>query len=182
MTPITLLNEHEFEITINRLAIQLIENHDDFSQSVLIGLQPRGVYLANRVKNVLKQRYNIDVLCGGLDITFYRDDFRRTDKTIVPSITDIDFEIEHKKVVLIDDVLYTGRTVRAGLDAMLAFGRPKQVELLCLIDRRFSRHLPIQPDYVGKHVDAISSERVAVSWKELDGSDGVTLITPKENE
>jgi pyrimidine operon attenuation protein / uracil phosphoribosyltransferase len=182
MTPITLLNEHEFEITINRLAIQLIENHDDFSQSVLIGLQPRGVYLANRVKNVLKQRHNIDVLCGGLDITFYRDDFRRTDKTIVPSITDIDFEIEHKKVVLIDDVLYTGRTVRAGLDAMLAFGRPKQVELLCLIDRRFSRHLPIQPDYVGKHVDAISSERVAVSWKELDGSDGVTLITPKENE
>ncbi|MFP5470338.1 MAG: bifunctional pyr operon transcriptional regulator/uracil phosphoribosyltransferase PyrR [Bacteroidia bacterium] len=181
MAPIVILNTNEFEITINRLAIQLIENHDDFSNSVLIGLQPRGVYLAQRIQKVLKQRHNIDAICGGLDITFYRDDFRRTDKTIVPSITDIDFEIENKNVILIDDVLYSGRTVRAGLDAMLSFGRPKQVELLCLIDRRFSRHLPIQADYVGKQVDSISSERVQVSWKELEGNDEVTLFTPKDH-
>lgn len=182
MAPIVILNTNEFEITINRLAIQLIENHDDFSKSVLIGLQPRGVYLAQRIQKVLKQRHNIDAICGGLDITFYRDDFRRTDKTIVPSVTDIDFEIENKNVILIDDVLYSGRTVRAGLDAMLSFGRPKQVELLCLIDRRFSRHLPIQADYVGKQVDSISSERVQVTWKEIEGKDEVTLFTPKDNE
>ena len=182
MAPIVILNTNEFEITINRLAIQLIENHDNFSESVLIGLQPRGVYLAQRIQKVLKLRHNINAVCGGLDITFYRDDFRRTDKTIVPSITDIDFEIENKNVILVDDVLYTGRTVRAGLDAMLSFGRPKQVELLCLIDRRFSRHLPIQADYVGKQVDSISSERVQVTWREIEGKDEVTLFTPKDNE
>jgi pyrimidine operon attenuation protein/uracil phosphoribosyltransferase len=182
MAPIVILNTNEFEITINRLAIQLIENHDNFSNSVLIGLQPRGVYLAQRIQKVLNQRHNINSVCGGLDITFYRDDFRRTDKTIVPSITDIDFEIENKNVILVDDVLYTGRTVRAGLDAMLSFGRPKQVELLCLIDRRFSRHLPIQADYVGKQVDSISSERVQVTWREIEGKDEVTLFTPKDNE
>ena len=182
MTPIEILNEEEFKITINRLAFQLIENHDDFSNSVLIGLQPRGIYLAHRIKQVLKQNHAIEVLAGGLDITFYRDDFRRRDKSIIPSATNIDFEIEDKKVILIDDVLYTGRTVRAGLDAMLSFGRPKQVELLCLIDRRFSRNLPIQPDYVGKHVDSISTEKVKVTWKEVEGEDQVTLFTSKDDE
>ena len=182
MTPIEILSEEEFKITINRLAFQLIENHDDFSNSVLIGLQPRGIYLAHRLQQILKSNHQIDVLAGSLDITFYRDDFRRQDKSIIPSVTNIDFEIENKKVVLIDDVLFTGRTVRAGLDAMLSFGRPKQVELLCLIDRRFSRNLPIQADYAGKHVDSISEERVKVNWKELEGQDQVTLYTPKDDE
>lgn len=182
MNTIEILNEQEFSIAINRLAFQLIENHDDFSNSVLIGLQPRGVYLAHRLQNVLQTQHNVKALAGGLDITFYRDDFRRRDKSIIPSVTNIDFEIEDKKVILIDDVLFTGRTVRAGLDAMLSFGRPKQVELLCLIDRRFSRNLPIQADYVGKQVDSISSERVEVTWKEVEGIDKVTLFTPKDNE
>ena len=94
----------------------------------------------------------------------------------------LDFIIENKKVILADDVFYTGRTVRAGLDALLAFGRPKKVELLALIDRRFSRQLPIQPDYIGKSVDSISSERVSVEWKEVEGEDKVVLFTSKENE
>lgn len=182
MTPREILNEQEFTLAINRLAFQLIENHDNFSNSVLIGLQPRGVFLAHRLQKTLKEKHGIDVLTGGLDITFYRDDFRRRDKSIIPSATNIDFEIEDKKVVLIDDVLFTGRTVRAGLDAMLSFGRPKQVELLCLIDRRFSRNLPIQADYVGKQVDSMFEERVKVSWKEEEGKDQVTLFTPNEDE
>ena len=182
MTPIDILNEEEFTITINRLAFQLIENHDDFSQSVLIGLQPRGIYLAHRLQQTLKTIHNIEVSAGSLDITFYRDDFRRQDKSIIPSVTNIDFEIEDKRVILVDDVLFTGRTVRAGLDAMLSFGRPTEVSLLCLIDRRFSRNLPIQADYVGKHVDSISSERVKVTWKEVEGKDLVTLYTPEDDE
>ena len=178
MKPVTILNSKHFKLTISRLCYQLIENHNNFENSVLIGLQPRGVYLANRIKKVLESTLSgAEVQCGALDITFYRDDFRRTDKSMLPSVTDIDFIIENKKVVLIDDVLFTGRTVRSGLDAMLAFGRPEQVEFLTLIDRRFSRQLPIQPDYVGKSVDTLSSERVSVEWSEMEGKDKVMLYT-----
>jgi pyrimidine operon attenuation protein/uracil phosphoribosyltransferase len=123
-----------------------------------------------------------EVLCGNLDITFYRDDFRRTEKPLIPSVTNIDFVIEGKKVVLVDDVLYTGRTIRSGLDAMLAFGRPSKVELLVLIDRRFRRDLPIQADYIGQTVDTLISERVSVEWKEIEGEDKVVLYTPESNE
>ena len=163
------------DITITRLAHQLIETHDDFSKTALIGLQPRGVFLARRVhsklSSILKKK---NILLGELDTTFYRDDFRR--KELIPNKTNIDFIIEEKNVVLIDDVLFTGRTIRAGLDALLAFGRPKDVELLVLIDRRFSRHLPIQAKYVGKVIDSIASQNVKVEWKEVDSKDKVTLI------
>ena len=163
------------DITITRLAHQLIETHDDFSKTALIGLQPRGVFLARRVhsklSSILKKK---NILLGELDTTFYRDDFRR--KELIPNKTSIDFIIEEKNVVLIDDVLFTGRTIRAGLDALLAFGRPKDVELLVLIDRRFSRHLPIQAKYVGKVIDSIASQNVKVEWKEVDSKDKVTLI------
>jgi len=175
MTTETILNSKQFELTINRLCYQLIENHNDFSNSAIIGLQPRGIYLANRLKEVIKEKAGIEVQTGGLDITFFRDDFRRTDKPLIPSATNMDFIVEGKKVILVDDVLYTGRTVRAGLDATMTFGRPSSIELMALIDRRFSRNLPIQADYVGKSVDAIESERVTVSWNEVDGEDKVTL-------
>jgi pyrimidine operon attenuation protein/uracil phosphoribosyltransferase len=112
-----------------------------------------------------------------LDITFYRDDFRRRVQPIIPSVTNIDFIIENKNVVLIDDVLFSGRTIRAGLDALLAFGRPNRVELLTFIDRRFERLLPIQPDYTGKRVDTLSSQRVSVEWAEIEGEDKVVLYT-----
>ena len=116
-----------------------------------------------------------DIRFGELDVTFYRDDFRKKD--LVPNKTQIDFIIEDQNVVLIDDVLYTGRTIRSGLDAMMAFGRPKDVELLVLIDRRFSRNLPIQAKYAGRVVDTVSSENVKVEWKETGGEDHVWLIT-----
>jgi pyrimidine operon attenuation protein / uracil phosphoribosyltransferase len=176
-----ILNEKQFTLTLQRLCHQLIENHEDFSETVLIGLQPRGIHVLNRLKDLLESKLNKSVTCGNLDITFYRDDFRRRERPIIPSVTNIDFIIEGKNVVLIDDVLYTGRTIRSGLDALLAFGRPKKVELLALVDRRFNRDLPIQADYVGRSVDTLVEERVSVEWKELEGEDKVILFTPKEN-
>ena len=111
-----------------------------------------------------------------MDVTFFRDDFRHHQEPLVPKATQIDFLVEGKKVILIDDVLYTGRTIRAGLDSILAFGRPEKVELLVLIDRRYSRHLPIEPNYTGKTVDTISYEKVKVDWQETEGEDKVWLM------
>lgn len=161
----------------------MIENHDDFNDSVIIGLQPRGVNLSNRIAKQLRQFLpGKTILSGNLDITFFRDDFRRRENVIVPSATQIDFIIENKKVILVDDVLYTGRTIRAALDALLAFGRPSKVELVVLIDRKFSRHLPIEPDYVGKAIDTIMSDKVKVTWNETDGKDEVWLFTSQKEE
>lgn len=174
-----ILDEQQVQLTMNRLAYQLIENHDDFSNTVLIGLQPRGIFVLERLKEILENVRGEKVTCGQLDITFYRDDFRRREKPLIPSTTNIDFTIEGKNVVLIDDVLYTGRTIRSGLDALMAFGRPLRVELMVLIDRRFQRDLPIQADYVGKAVDTLDSERVTVEWKSSEGKDKIVLYTPE---
>lgn len=137
--------------------------------------------MVTRLKSQLEAILGKEVVCGNLDITFYRDDFRRREKPLIPSATNIDFVIENKKVVLVDDVLYTGRTIRSGMDALLAFGRPRKVELLVLVDRRFRRDLPIQADYVGQTVDTLVSERVSVEWKEIEGEDKVVLYTPESN-
>lgn len=177
MTQKVLLTAKEVNIILHRLACQLIENHLDFKETILIGLQPRGRFLAERIKQILEQDYNVDdVLLGFLDITFFRDDFRRSGKPLEANKTQIDFLVEGKNVVFIDDVLYTGRSIRAALTAIQSFGRPSSIELLTLIDRRFSRHLPIQPDYRGRQVDAISDEKVKVTWKENEGEDSVYLI------
>ena len=179
----TLLNTRAFELTVNRLCFQLIENYQDFENAIIIGMQPRGINLAERIISRLKEiKPEFDIPSGSLDITFYRDDFRRREQPLIPSATNIDFVIENKNVVLMDDVLYTGRTIRSGLDALLAFGRPEKVELLTMIDRRFQRDLPIQSDYTGRTVDTLTSERVSVEWKELEGEDKVVLYTPDENE
>ncbi len=177
MSQKVLLNSREVNIILHRLACQLIEKHLDFSDTVLIGLQPRGRFLAERIKQMLEEEYNVtNIQLGFLDITFFRDDFRRSDKPLEANRTEIDFLVENKKVVFIDDVLYTGRSIRAALTAIQSFGRPSEIELMVLIDRRFSRHLPIQPDYRGRQVDAINDEKVKVSWVENDGEDSVYLI------
>lgn len=174
-----ILDSKQIDLAITRLCYQLIEVHNDFSKSVILGIQPRGVHLAKRIHKKLSDILkNKEILCGNLDITFYRDDFRK--KELIPSSTQIDFDIEEKNVILVDDVLYTGRTVRAALDAMLAFGRPRDVELVALIDRRLSRNVPIQAKYIGKVIDSISSEKVAVHWKETEGKDEVILLTDKK--
>ena len=177
MSQKVLLNHNEVNIILHRLACQLVEKHSNFSNTVLVGLQPRGKFLANRLKDLLKSEYNIlELQSGFLDITFYRDDFRRTSKVLEASTTEMSCIVEDKKVVFIDDVLYTGRSIRAALTAIQSYGRPSSIELLILIDRRFSRHLPIQPDYRGRQVDAIDNEKVIVNWKELHGEDAVYLL------
>lgn len=181
MKPSVLIDTDQFTLIVNRLAHELIENHRDFENTVIIGLQPRGVILAERLAKIVEELIPAaNPKCGKLDVTFFRDDFRRREKPLQPSSTVVDFLIEGKKVILVDDVLYTGRTIRAGLDAMLAFGRPDVVELLVLIDRRFSRHLPIEPKYVGKAIDSIDSQRVSVNWKEITGKDIVELHTQND--
>jgi pyrimidine operon attenuation protein/uracil phosphoribosyltransferase len=173
-----LLTHTEVSIILNRLACQLIEKHLEFSNTVLIGIQPRGAFLANRIKKILEENHSVNNLkLGYLDITFFRDDFRKSDKPLEANKTQIDFIVEGKKVIFIDDVLYTGRSINAALTAIQSFGRPSSVELLTLIDRRFSRHLPIQPDYRGRQVDAINDEKVKVFWSENDGEDAVYLIS-----
>lgn len=177
-----LLNDRLIEILLNRLACELIENHGDFSKTVLIGLQPRGILVLNRLLHYLKKNgVEKDVAHGTLDITFYRDDFRRRDVPLQPNQTHIDVILEDKKVVFVDDVLYTGRSVRSALDAIHSFGRPSEIELLVLIDRRFSRELPIQPDYTGQQIDSLGSQKVLVQWQEENQKDVVYLLNT-ENE
>ena len=182
MSQKVLLTSKEVNIILHRLACQLIEKHLDFSKTILVGIQPRGTFLAQRLKLLLESEYQIkNIALGYLDITFFRDDFRRTDKPIEANKTQIDFVVEDKQVIFIDDVLYTGRSIRSALTAIQSFGRPSEIELLVLIDRRFSRHLPIQPDYRGRQVDAINDEKVKVNWAEQDGEDAVYLIPTTNN-
>ena len=172
-----ILNSNQLKITIERLACQLIEKHDDFSNTILVGLQPRGKYLCKKIVEILKFEYNIDNLKYGLlDITFYRDDFRRNEKILEPSKTDF-MSVENKNIVFIDDVLFTGRTVRAALTAIESFGRPKSIELLILIDRRFSRELPIQPDYKGLQVDVYHNQKVLVEWSDESKNEYAYITT-----
>jgi pyrimidine operon attenuation protein/uracil phosphoribosyltransferase len=158
-----LLNKQQLYLSLNRLSHQLIENIIDWENVVFIGLQPRGIFVSNKIVEIIKQLSpKQKIQYGILDITFYRDDVR--DELHTASKMDIPFTIEGKKVILIDDVLYTGRTIRAALDALQDFGRPQKVELCVLVDRRFNRELPIQPDYCGKAIDSIISQKVKVNW------------------
>lgn len=164
------------KITISRLCHQLIEVHGNFSHSVIIGMQPRGIFLAERIKNELEELTQEKIYIGYLDTTFHRDDFRRREGLITPNQTKIPFLIENKNVILVDDVLFTGRTVRAALDAMNTFGRPAKVELLVLIDRLYSRHLPVEANYIGRKVNTIQSQKVLVEIKEQGKEDNIWLI------
>jgi pyrimidine operon attenuation protein/uracil phosphoribosyltransferase len=170
-----ILTEQQVALSIKRLAHQILENHLHLENTVLIGIQPRGIYVSDRIVNELKNIHTISKInYGKLDITFYRDDVRKELK--IANQTDITFSIENKNVVIIDDVLWTGRTIRAALDALLDFGRPAKVELCVLIDRRFSRELPIHADYVGRTIDTFPSQKVKVYWKEKDERDEVVLV------
>ena len=172
-----LLSAEDLRIILLRLACQLKETHGDFNHTLLVGLQPRGVRLAERLLEVLTHHYKMpNVQLSKLDITFFRDDFRRSDKVLHANDNSMEFGVENKRIILIDDVLYTGRSIRAALTAIDSYGRPEEVQLLTLIDRRFSRHLPIQPDFCGRQVDAIQNERVVVCWQEEDNEDAVYLV------
>jgi pyrimidine operon attenuation protein/uracil phosphoribosyltransferase len=171
----TILTEQELGLTIQRLSHQLLENHLSFQDLVIIGIQPRGIYFSDRiVQHINEQIKPAKITYGKLDNTFYRDDVRQGLHTL--NQTDMLFSVENKTVILVDDVLYTGRTIRASMDALLTFGRPAKVELCILIDRRFSREVPIQADFVGRCIDTIITQRVKVLWKERDGTEEVVLL------
>ena len=157
-----ILDTDLLEITVSRLCQELIENHHDFKDTVIIGMQPRGVFLAEHICRILTTIIKRPLPLGYLDATFHRDDFRRREFPVKPNENRIPFIIEGKNVVLVDDVLFTGRTIRAAMDAMIAFGRPAKVELLVLIDRKYNRELPIAADYIGRAVNTLASQRVLV--------------------
>lgn len=173
----SIFSEKKLSIALRRMAYEIIERHRNFNDTVLIGIQPRGIHFAKRIHQILQEidpTYQIQY--GTLDITFYRDDFKKSSDIFIPEDTDMNFSIENKKVILIDDVLYTGRTIRAAMEAIVDYGRPSLIELMVLIDRRFSREVPIQADYVGLHVDAVDTQKVRVLWEEKDGENGVVMV------
>jgi pyrimidine operon attenuation protein / uracil phosphoribosyltransferase len=173
----TILDAYKINVVIERLAHQIIENNLDFSKTVLIGIQPRGIFLSDRIYSYLTQHLKIkNVTYGTLDITLYRDDVNNNNELRTPSETNIPFDIEGKNVLLIDDVLYTGRTIRSAFDALMDYGRPNKVELMVLIDRRFSREFPIQADYIGQTIDSNIHQKVKVYWQQRDKKDEVILI------
>lgn len=177
-----ILNQERFALTLERLCHQVIEKFDNLNNTCLVGIQPRGVVLAERLAERLKDILGVDHLdLGKLDITFYRDDFRKRDKPLRASVTEMDFLVEDKNVILVDDVLFSGRTVNAALTALNHYGRPREVELLVLVDRRFNRHLPVQPDFTGITVDALDQAYVKVEWRHHDGEDRVLLFATKED-
>jgi len=172
----TILKDERFALTIDRLCHQLIEKYDNFENTCLIGIQEGGVFMGDRIHNRLLAILGVEKLdYGKLDITFYRDDFRTRTKPLKASSTEMDFLIEGKRVILMDDVLYTGRSVHAAMTALQHYGRPENVELMVMVDRRFNRHLPIQSDYVGMTIDALDEAYVKVEWAE-DGKDKIRLI------
>jgi pyrimidine operon attenuation protein/uracil phosphoribosyltransferase len=161
----TIMDESQLKLTLKRLAHELIENHYPFTNTCIIGIQPRGIAISDFITQYIKEIHpEVSIHYGKLDITFYRDDFRG--QIHIPNMTDLEFSIENKQVILIDDVLYTGRTIRAAMDALLDHGRAGKVELCILVDRKFSRELPVQPDYVGKSIDSIVTQKVKVIWGE----------------
>jgi len=177
MKPKKILGSNEIEIILNRLSYQLIEDFNSFEETVLIGIQPRGANLAIKISGLIDfLNPDNNLKLGFLDITFFRDDFRRSKKVLNASSTQLEFSVENKTVVLVDDVLFTGRSVNAALNAIQSFGRPKAIKLLILIDRRFSRELPIQPDYCGLQVDSRLNQKVIVNCKKYDVYDSVYLI------
>jgi pyrimidine operon attenuation protein/uracil phosphoribosyltransferase len=175
-----LLDAKRMDLTLRRLCHQLIENYDQFEDTCIIGIQNRGGFLSDRIQKVLKELKYDKFLYGKLDITFYRDDFRTREQPLAAHETQIDFLVEDKKLILVDDVLFTGRTVQAALTALQHFGRPKEVELLVLVDRRFHRQLPLEADYVGVQVDALDDAYVKVEWDHMNGADAVKFFSAKQ--
>ena len=175
MKPKVLLSDKKINIILNRLCYQLVERHGNFSNVILIGLQPRGTLLLDRLIKLLIKSGIAELKTGKLDTTFFRDDFRRSEIPLSANTTVMNQSVEGKDVVLIDDVLFTGRSIRSALTAIDTYGRPKSIELLVLVDRRFSRHLPIQPDYLGAQIDALQGDKVKVVWSENETENIVYL-------
>ncbi len=178
MKKVKILDKEAINRSIMRIAHEIIEKNKGIAELCLVGIRNRGVHLAKRLSDNIKKIENKDIPCGTLDITLYRDDLAMASGQPLVRKTEIDFDLNDRKLVLVDDVLYTGRTIRAALDALNDFGRPKSIQLAVLIDRGH-RELPIRADFVGKNIPTSSQEAVEVHLEEADGSDEV-LIAGKE--
>jgi pyrimidine operon attenuation protein / uracil phosphoribosyltransferase len=186
-SPKTLLDEQAIAKSLSRIAHEIVEGNEDLDDVALVGIHTRGVPLAHRLRRLIQEFTGTELELGTLDITFYRDDVQvrsgeppRHPQPLVRA-TKLDFPLEGRTVVLVDDVLYTGRTIRAAIDALFDYGRPECVRLACLADRGH-RELPIRPDYVGKNLPTSRSERIHVQLVEVDEVDQVLLVTTPEKE
>ena len=184
-TATPLLDADALGRTLQRIAHEIVERNEDLSKVALVGIHTRGVPLAQRLRRLIQEFANVEVALGTLDITFYRDDLvaRGGDAPLHPQpvvkATTLDFSLEGLTCILVDDVLYTGRTIRAAIEALFDYGRPERVQLACLVDRGH-RELPIRPDYVGKNLPSARDERVQVQLVEVDEVDAVLLIPGNE--
>jgi pyrimidine operon attenuation protein/uracil phosphoribosyltransferase len=180
-----LLDDEAISRTLSRIAHEIIERNEDLDTIALVGIHTRGVPLAHRLRRLVEDRSGSELALGQLDITFHRDDVHvrsgRAPRHAQPLVRDtkLDFELEGRTVILVDDVLYTGRTIRAAIDALFEFGRPERVQLAVLADRGH-RELPIRPDYVGKNLPTSHDERVQVELVEVDEVDRVLLVSGRE--
>lgn len=177
-----ILDARKIEIILHRLALEVSEQMPSDKKTAIIGLQPRGIIPARRIHRHLCSIVQQELPFGQMDTTFYRDDFRRSSSPLIPSSMDLNFSLEDTHVILVDDVLFTGRSVNAALNAVNDFGRPYKTELLVLIDRRYSRELPIEPNYTGEQVDTRAHDVVQVNWVENKGQDEVWIITEGEQK
>jgi len=175
----TLMDGQEIDRALERIALEVLERNHGTEDLVLVGIRTRGVYLAQRLAEKIGKREGTEIPVGILDITLYRDDLTTVGNQPIIRKTEIPFRITSKKVVLVDDVLYTGRTIRAALDALIDFGRPKTIQLAVLVDRGL-RELPIREDYVGLNVVTTPDESVKVMLEEVDGAEVVQLRTVEE--
>jgi len=167
--------------TLTRLAHEIIERNRGLKDLALVGMRTRGVFVAERLKELIRQIEGGDVPIGILDVTLYRDDFRLKFKQPQVQVTHIDFDVDEKNIILVDDVLYTGRTARAALDALMDLGRPARIQLAVLVDRGH-RELPVKPDFVGKNVPTSLGEEVRVRMMEHDGEDAILLVGSVSDE
>ena len=179
LSKVQLMNNEEISRTYLRFAHQFLESYEDPSRLAIIGMQTRGVYMGKRIIEAIKKEFGVEIDFGVLDVTFYRDDFRSKLKMPDVKVTEIPFDLYDRDVVLVDDVLFTGRTVRSAMDALMAYGRPRKIKFCCMIDRGH-RELPISPDYTGMYVATHEKEEVQVKVEELDGEDAVYLVEVRE--
>ncbi len=170
----TVINEKQLNKIIERLAFEIIEKeHDNFSNLAIIGIKRRGDIIGKRIKDIIKNKEGVDLLFGALDITFYRDDFSR--KFVHPSVegSEIPFDVEDKEIILVDDVVHTGRTIRAAIEAIFSFGRPKKIKVLAIIDRIGEREIPCFVEYKGRQIQVEKNISIEVHLKEIDKDEGV---------
>ena len=174
-----IMSDRDMERSLARIVLQILEKNNGVQDLAIVGIHTGGVFLADRIKSIISERESVDLPVGSLDITLYRDDWSLASQNPMVKKTDINFTVEEYTIILVDDVLFTGRTIRAALDAIMDFGRPRSIQLAVLVDRKCGRELPIQPDFSGLEILETVNEHVNVLLAEKDGHDEVIMVFDK---